>query len=160
MIRAFTLVFHRCLESILNPTPPPLTQLHCTWALTYVRKYVWIICALAPNIVATPFEDTTGVLTLVICWSWYLLFCPWFHTKMEIILDWKTFIFALARSLRLSSTGPLDMVYELLWEYFVLNDYTGGFDLLKKICGHIVWSHVPPLVSSLFFTFRLLMLEK
>jgi hypothetical protein len=28
MIKAFTLAYHRCLKLILNPTPPPLAQLH------------------------------------------------------------------------------------------------------------------------------------
>jgi hypothetical protein len=40
MIRALVLTFHRCLELILNPTPPPLTQLHRTRAFTHVVEYV------------------------------------------------------------------------------------------------------------------------
>jgi hypothetical protein len=38
-ITTFGLISHRCLELILNPTPPPSTQLCCTWALGHVKEY-------------------------------------------------------------------------------------------------------------------------
>jgi hypothetical protein len=68
------------------------------------------------SITATPFEDTTRVLPLVhpLAKVDIFLFINDFHPKMEITLDQKTFIFALACSQRLSSSCPLDMVYELL----------------------------------------------
>ncbi len=48
---------------------------------------------------------------------------------MEVTLDQKAFISALVRSPHLSSSGPLGMVYELLQNYFVLNDFGSGFDI-------------------------------
>jgi len=33
MIRTLALAFRKCLELIPIPTPPPLAQLHDTWAL-------------------------------------------------------------------------------------------------------------------------------
>jgi len=52
------------------------------------------------------------------------------------------------------------MVYEFLRDYFVLNDSANGFDILLKICEHIIHAHVLPLVSCLFVTSQLLALEK
>jgi hypothetical protein len=43
-------------------------------------------------------------------------------------------------------------VYELLQDYFVLDDSTSGFNLFFEVCGHIAWVHVPPSLSCLFFT--------
>jgi hypothetical protein len=56
---------------------------------------------------------------------------------MEVILDQKAFTFALAHSPHLSSNGLLGMVYELLQDYFVLDDFGNGFDLFFQACGHI-----------------------
>jgi hypothetical protein len=39
------------------------------------------------------------------------------------------------------------MVYELLQDYFVPDDFASDFDLFFKVCGDIVRGHVPPLVS-------------
>ncbi len=52
------------------------------------------------------------------------------------------------------------MVYKLLWDCFVLNDYVNGFDILIKICEYITHVHVLPLVSCLLLTSQLLALEK
>ncbi len=52
------------------------------------------------------------------------------------------------------------MVYELLWDCFVLDDYASGFEFIFKVCGHIVHGHVPPSVSHLFATSQLLALQK
>jgi hypothetical protein len=60
-----------------------------------------------------------------------------FHLEMEVTLDRKTFIFTLACSPRFSFGGPSDMVYELVRNYFVLDDYANGFDLFFKVCGHV-----------------------
>jgi hypothetical protein len=51
-------------------------------------------------------------------------------------------------------------VYELLQNYFVLDDFISDFDLIFEICEHITHGHVPPLVSHLFITSRPLALEK
>jgi hypothetical protein len=56
---------------------------------------------------------------------------------MEVILDRKTFISTLACSPRFSFSGLLYMVYELLRNYFVINDYASGFDLFFEVCEHI-----------------------
>jgi uncharacterized membrane protein len=52
------------------------------------------------------------------------------------------------------------MMYELLRNCFVLDDFMSGFDLFFEICGHIVRSHVPRLILCLFSKFRFLVLEK
>jgi hypothetical protein len=51
-------------------------------------------------------------------------------------------------------------VYELLQNYFVLDDFINDFDLIFEICEHITRGHVPPLVSHLLITSRPLVLEK
>jgi hypothetical protein len=51
-------------------------------------------------------------------------------------------------------------VYELLQDYFVLDDYINDFDLIFEIFEHITCGHVPPLVSHLLVASRLLTLEK
>jgi len=76
-----------------------------------------------------------------------------FYLETEVILDHDAFVFALVHSSRLSSSGLSDMVYELLRNCFVLDDFASGFDLFLKVCGHIVRSHVPPLVLILLSAF-------
>jgi hypothetical protein len=83
-----------------------------------------------------------------------------FHPKTQIILDQQTFISTLVCSPPFSFVGPLGMVYELLQNYFVPNDFTSGFDLFFEVCGHIVQGHVPLLVLRLLSTFQFLMLKK
>jgi hypothetical protein len=57
----------------------------------------------------------------------------------------EAFISILAHSPHLSSNGPLGMVYEFLWGYFVLDDFVSGFDFSFYVCGHIVHGDVPHL---------------
>ncbi len=57
-------------------------------------------------------------------------------------------------------TSPLGMVYELLRDCFVLDDFVNGFDLFFEICRHITHGHVPPSVSCLLVVLQLLALEK
>ncbi len=52
------------------------------------------------------------------------------------------------------------MVYELLRDCFVLDDFASGFNLFFEVCGHIVQGHIPPSISRSFSTSRLLVLEK
>jgi hypothetical protein len=75
-------------------------------------------------------------------------------------LDRKALIYVLTCFSRLSSDDPLGLVYELLWDYFVPNDYATNFDFFLEICGHIVHGHVLPLVSHVLVAPRLLALEK
>jgi hypothetical protein len=42
------------------------------------------------------------------------------------------------------------MMYELLQDYFILNDFGNGFDILFKVCGNVAHGHVPPSVLCLF----------
>jgi hypothetical protein len=65
-----------------------------------------------------------------------------FHLKMNLILDREALVFPLTHSPHHSFNGPLGMVYELLEDCFVLDDYVSGFDLFFEICKHIIHSHV------------------
>jgi len=61
-----------------------------------------------------------------------------FYLETKVTLNWKAFVFALAQSSHLSFDDPSGIVYELLWDYFFLNDYMSGFDLFFEVCEHIV----------------------
>jgi hypothetical protein len=41
------------------------------------------------------------------------------------------------------------MMYELLQDYFILDDFGNGFDFFFEVCGHIAHGHVPPFVLCL-----------
>jgi len=162
MIKAFALAFRKCLKLTPNPTPFPLTWLCYAWALVHVREYVQTICALILNTHVAPSNETTGVLHLLhpLVEVDLPLFVDDFHLEMKVILNQETFISTLVCSPRLSSNGSSGMVYELLRDCFVLEDYANGFKFFFKVCGHIVQGHVPPLVPHLFFAFQFLTLEK
>jgi hypothetical protein len=99
----------------LNLIPPPLTQLHCTWALVHVREYVYVMHASAFNILMAPSVETITALRH-------------FHPKTNLILDRKANIYVLMCSPCLSSISLLGMVYEILWDFFILDDSIDGFD--------------------------------
>jgi hypothetical protein len=162
MIRTLILASYRCLESLPNPTPPPLAQLHRTWALVHVKEYVWIVHALVLNTLVALSDETTGVFRLFHPSTKVHLppFVDDFHLNIEAILDYEAFVSILAYLPHLSFGGLLGMVYELLWDCFVLDDFVSGFDLFFEVCGHIVWGHVPPSISCLFFTSWFFMLGK
>jgi len=162
MIKTLVLTSHKCLESTPNPTPPPLAQLHHTWAFVHVGEYVRIIYALVSSTIVTPSDETTGFFCLLhpLAKVDFLPFVDDFHLKIKVILDQETFIFTLVRSPHLYSSGPLGMVYEFLQNYFFPNDFANGFDFFFEIRGHIVRGQVPPSDSHLFFSFQILMLEK
>ncbi len=93
--------------------------------------------ALALNTYIAPFDETTKVFHLLHLFV-EVDFHPFvddFHLETKVILDQKTFI--LVRSPYLYSSGPSSMVYEFLRNCFVPNDFTSGFDLFFKACGHI-----------------------
>jgi hypothetical protein len=94
IIKSHVLASHKCLELILDPTPPPSMRLCHAQTLTHVREYVQIICALTLSTHAVPFNETTGVLRLLhpLARVNIYLFIDDFHLKMEIILYYKTFI--------------------------------------------------------------------
>jgi hypothetical protein len=52
------------------------------------------------------------------------------------------------------------MVYELLWDFFVLNNSTSGFYFFFEMCKHIVRGHFPQSISHMFVASQLLALEK
>ncbi len=76
-----------------------------------------------------------------------------FRLETEVALNWEAFVSTLACSPHLFSDGPLGMVYQLLQNSFVPDDFMNGFDLFFEVCRHIARSHVPPSVSHFFFTF-------
>jgi hypothetical protein len=96
----------------------------------------------------------------LICWGWFPPFCWWFSSWDGGYFRLRGICLCFGSITTSFFDGPLGMVYELLWDCFFLNDSISGFDLFFKVCGHIVWSHVPPSVSCLFFASRLLTLEK
>jgi hypothetical protein len=117
---------------------------------------------LVPNTPRAPLVETIAALCHLhrLAEVDFPLFVNDFHLKITFVLEGKAFIFALTRFLGLSSSGLSGMVYEFLWDYFVLNDLTSGFDFFFEICEHITHGHVLPIVSCLLVTFRLLSLEK
>jgi hypothetical protein len=44
------------------------------------------------------------------------------------------------------------VVYELLWNCFVPNNFANGFDIFFEVCGHIAYAHGPPHVLCLLLT--------
>jgi hypothetical protein len=83
-----------------------------------------------------------------------------FHPKTEVTLDHETFVSTSAHSPHLFPNVFSGMMYELLQDCFVLDDYANAFDLFFKVCGHIARGRVPPLIQRLLSTFRFLALEK
>jgi hypothetical protein len=79
----------RSLEMGLNPTPLPLTQLHCTQTLVHVREYVHLMCALAPNTFATPLNETIAILCHLhsLADVDLLSFVNDFHQEMDLVLN-------------------------------------------------------------------------
>jgi hypothetical protein len=127
-----------------------------------VKEYAQIIRTLAPNTPRAPSNETIKVLHLLhpLVEVDLPLFVDDFHLEIEVTLDRETFVSDLVRSLHLFSIGLSSMVYELLRDYFVPNDFTSGFDLFFEVCGHIAQGHGPPLISCFLSTSPLLALEK
>ncbi len=86
--------------------------------------------ALAPNIPTTPLIETIAAL----CHLHPLVevdhppFVDDFHPKTDGVFNRKTFIFVLTHFTHLSFGSPSSMVYELLWDCFVPNDFIGVFE--------------------------------
>jgi hypothetical protein len=89
------------------------------------------MCALAPNTFVAPLVETITTFHHFHPLDEVDLprFVDDFHLKMNLVLDREALIFALTHSPHLSFNGPLGMVYELLQDCFVLDDYVNGFDL-------------------------------
>ncbi len=140
-----------------NPTPSPLAWLCHTRAFVHVREYVWIVCALGPNTMA-PLTKTIMALHHFhpLVKVDLPLFVDDFHLETNFILDREAFISILTHSPSFSFNGFSGTVYELLWDYFVLDDSVNGFDFFFEICGH----KALPLVSRLLVASWLLSLEE
>jgi hypothetical protein len=54
-------------------------------------------------------------------------FVNYFHPEMDLILDREAFISTLTHFPHLSSSDPSSMVYQLLWDCFVPDDFANGF---------------------------------
>ncbi len=161
-MKALVLVFCKCLESILDLTPPPSAQLCRAWALAHVRDNAWIVLTLVSNTLATPSDEITRVLHLFhsLADVDFPPFCWWFPS-------WDEGYFKL-KSIYLCFASITTCFFQWLFKYgvwifmifFFLNDFTNGFDLFFKVCGHIVWGDIPPSISCFFFASRFLTLEK
>jgi hypothetical protein len=116
MIRTIVLTFHKCLESIPNPTPPPLTRLHRAHAFVHVGECIQAIHALVVSTFVAPFDEILRILCLLhpLVEVDFPPFVDDFHLEMTIILYQKAFIFNLAHSSCLFSNGLSSMMYELL----------------------------------------------
>jgi len=142
--------------------PPPSTQWCYARAFVHLGGYARAVRTLAPSFPTVPLTKTIVALHHLHPLAKVDLphFVNNFHPEIDLVLDKEAFIYVLTHFLCFSSGGFLGMVYELLWNYFVPNDFASNFDLLKKICRHIVHGHVLPSISHMFVTSQLLVLEK
>jgi hypothetical protein len=124
MIRAFILASRKRLESIPDLTLLPSTRLRHAQAFAHVGEYAWVVHALTLSTSATSFDKTTGVLYFLHPLAKVDLppFLDNFHHEMEVTLNQNAFVFTLAHSPRFSTNCLSAMVYELLWDCFVLDD--------------------------------------
>jgi hypothetical protein len=130
-IKTHALASQRSLMMAPDPIPLPLTQLRHTRAFAHAREYVRSMRTLAHSTPMTPLIETITTL-------WHLLplaevnFYPFvdnFHPKMNLVLDRKTFISMFPCFPHLSFDSPLGMVYELLKDCFVVDNFASGFDI-------------------------------
>jgi hypothetical protein len=87
-IKTFVLVFHKCLELIPNPTPPPSIRLCHAQAFIHVGEYVQTIRVLALSTHVAPPDKTTRVLHLLHPFAKVHLppFVDDLHLEMEVTL--------------------------------------------------------------------------
>jgi len=92
------------------------------------------MCALTPNILATPLVNTIVAFRHLhrLAKVDLPLFVDNFHPKIDLVLDTDAFISALTCSPCLSSSGPSIMVYEFLQDCFIHDDSTSGFDFFLR----------------------------
>jgi len=64
-----------------------------------------------------------------------------FHLETNLVLHREAFIFTFTSFPHLSSNGPLDMVYELLPNCFVLNNFFNGFDYFFETSLVVMFLH-------------------
>jgi hypothetical protein len=131
---------------------------HCAWTLVHVKQYVQIIRALILNTPPTLFNETTRIFHLLHPLVEVDLppFVDDFHPEIKVILNWKHLSFFKICSPHVSFGGPLGMMYELPWYYFVTNDFTSGFDLFIKLWAHCLKSCS---TFNVTFTFYILTLN-
>jgi hypothetical protein len=64
---------------------------------------------------------------------------------MDVTLNWEAFIFVLACLSCLSSYNPLSMVYEVLQDYFVPDDFLNDFQFFLMYVGTLFMVMFPHL---------------
>ncbi len=117
-----------------NLSPPTSTQLHHAQALAHVEEYIQIVCALVLNIFAIPSNETMTTLHF---------FQPLAQVNLSLlsiisIRRWRLFqirmplIFLLGCSPCFSFDDFSNMVYELLQDCFVRDDFMCDFEFFFK----------------------------
>jgi hypothetical protein len=89
MMRAFVLVFCKCLESIPYLTSSPSAQLCRGWTLAHVEECIRIVRTLVPSTLAATFDEITGILLFFhsLVEVDFPLFVDDFHLEKKVILD-------------------------------------------------------------------------
>ncbi len=125
------------MESLLDATPLPSTQVCHTWALAHVGECVQVIHTLVLSTHVAPSDETTWILCFLHPPIKVDLppYVDNFHLETKVILDWEEFVFVLVHSPCLSFGGLLNMVHELLWNHLVPDDSTNGLDLFLRYVG-------------------------
>ncbi len=67
---------------------------------------------------------------------YFILFCWRFHFEMNVILNWEAFVSTLVHSLHFFFDDPLGMVYELLWNCFISNNFVMVRPLFQGMWAH------------------------
>jgi len=122
----------------LDLTPPPLAQLHCMDICSCrgvcLNNMFWAMHALAPIIHVTPTIETIATLHHLHPLAKVDLppFVNNFHPYMDLVLDREAFISTLKCFPCLSFNDPSSMVYELLWNCFILDDSVSDFDIFLR----------------------------
>ncbi len=99
--------------------------------------YVRIMCTLAPSTFVAPLVETIADLRHFhpLAEVDLSFFVNDFHLEMDFVLNREAFISTLTCLPCCSFDDPLGMVYEFLWDYFVLDDFANGFNLFLKYVG-------------------------
>jgi hypothetical protein len=161
IIRTLDLVSRRCLKSTPNPISLSSAWLHCAQVFAHVEEYVRIVCALVLSTFVASFDKFTRVLCFLHPFAEvdFFTFINNIHSKTEVTLHQKAFIFTLVHSPRFSSDGPHVWCMNF-HEIIISDDSANDFNLFSKICGHITQGHVPSLILRFFSASWFLMLEK
>ncbi len=147
MIKTFVLTSCRCVESILNPSPPPSTWLHHTWALAHIGEYVWTICAWTPNTFVAPSDETPSPFPSTCC-GWFPPFHWWYPTWNGGYFRFINIYFCFG--LFTTSFFLWPFTYDI-WTFMRLFCPRWLCEWFRPFFWSIVQGYVPPWVSQLFF---------